>query len=38
MNNILIKTKNKEEHNKIVKEVVRKLVKNDLYIKLEKYK
>jgi len=38
MNNILIGTENKEEHNKITEEVVRNLVKNDLYIKLEKYK
>ena len=38
MDNILIEIENKEEHNKIVKEVVRKLVKNNLYIKLEKYK
>jgi len=38
MNNILIETENKEEHNKMVEEVVRKLVKNNLYIKLEKCK
>ena len=38
INNILIETENKEEHNKMVEEVVRKLVKNNLYIKLEKCK
>jgi len=33
INNILVGTKKKEEHDKIVKEVVKKLVENNLYKK-----
>ena len=36
VNDVLIKTEIEEGHNKIVEEVLKKLVKNDLYIKLEK--
>ena len=35
---IIVETEIEEEHNKIVKEVVRRLVENDLYIKLEECK
>ena len=38
INDIIVGTEIEEEHNKIVKEVVRRLVKNDLYIKLEECK
>jgi len=38
INDVIIKSEKKEEHNKVVEEVVRQLVENDLYIKLEKYK
>jgi len=38
MNNVIVGTEEEKEHDKIVKEVVRRLVENDLYIKLEKYK
>ena len=37
INDVIIKTE-KKGHNKVVKEVVRQLAENDLYIKLEKYK
>ena len=36
VNDVLIKTEIEEGHDKIVEEVLKKLVKNDLYIKLEK--
>ena len=35
---IIIRTKEKEGHNELVEEVVKRLVENDLYIKLEKCK
>ena len=38
INDIIIRTETEEEHNELVEEVVRRLAKNDLYIKLEKYK
>ena len=38
INNIIIGIEIKEGHDEIVKEVVKKLIKNDLYIKPEKYK
>jgi len=37
VNDVLIETEIEKEHNKIVKEVLKKLEKNDLYIKPEKY-
>ena len=37
MNNILIGTEEKEKHNEIVEEVLRRMEENDLYIKPEKY-
>jgi len=36
MDNVLVGTEEKEKHDKIVKEVLRKMEENDLYIKLEK--
>ena len=38
IDNIIVEMEEKEEYNKVVKEVVRKLAENNLYIKLEKYK
>ena len=38
IDNIIIGTEGEEGHNEIVEEVVKRLVENDLYIKLEKYK
>ena len=35
MDNVLIETETKEEHNKIVEEVLRRLEENDLYMKPE---
>ena len=37
VNDILIKIEIEEGHNKIAKEILRKLEKNNLYVKLEKY-
>jgi len=37
VDNMLVKTKTEEEHNKIVEEVLRRLEENNLYVKLEKY-
>jgi len=37
VDNILVKMETKEEHDKIVEEVLRRLEKNNLYIKPEKY-
>jgi len=38
IDDVIIGTEIKEEHNELVEEVVRRLVKNDLYVKLEKCK
>jgi len=38
INNIIIGTEGEEGHDKIVEEVMKRLVEDDLYIKLEKYK
>jgi len=38
IDNIIIRTEMKEGHNKLVEEVVRRLVENNLYVKPEKYK
>ena len=38
IDDVIIKTENKKEHNKLVEEILRKIEENDLYIKLEKYK
>jgi len=38
INNIIIETEEKEEKDKVIKEIVRRSMENDLYVKLEKYK
>ena len=38
IDDIIVKTQREKSHNKVVEEVVRRLVENDLYVKLEKYK
>ena len=38
IDDIIIGTEGEEEHDEIVEEVVKRLVENDLYVKLEKYK
>jgi len=38
INNVIVGTEMKEEHNEIVEEVVKRLAENDLYVKLEKCK
>jgi len=38
INNIIIRTEEEERYNKVVEKVVKRLVENNLYIKLEKYK
>jgi len=38
IDNVIIGTEMEEEHNELVKEVVRRLVENNLYIKPEKCK
>jgi len=37
VDDILVETKTEEEHNKIVEEILKRLKKNDLYVKPEKY-
>jgi len=38
IDDIIVKTKEEERHDEVVEEVVKRLVENDLYMKLEKYK
>jgi len=38
INNVIVGTKEEKRYNKIVKEVVKRLAENNLYIKLEEYK
>ena len=38
IDNIVVRTEKEKGYNEVVKEVVKRLVKNDLYIKLEKCK
>ena len=38
IDNVIIETETEEEYNELVEEVVRKLAKNNLYVKLEKCK
>ena len=38
INDIIIGTKGEEKHDELVKEVVRRLAENNLYVKPEKYK
>jgi len=37
VNNVLVRTETKKEHNKIVKEILRRLEENNLYVKLKRY-
>ena len=37
VDNILVETETKEEHDEIMKEILRRLEKNDLYVKPKKY-
>ena len=38
IDNMIVEIEKKKEHNKVIKEIVRRLAENNLYIKLEKYK
>jgi len=38
IDNIIVEIEEEEGHDKVVEEVVKGLAKNDLYVKLEKYK
>ena len=38
INNIIVETQEEERHDKVVEEIVKRLVENDLYVKLEKCK
>ena len=38
IDDVIVETESKERHDKLVTEVIRRLEKNDLYMKLEKYK
>jgi len=38
IDDVIVGTEMKEEYDEIVEEVVKRLAKNDLYVKLEKYK
>ena len=38
IDNVIIRIEIKKEHNEIVEKVVKRLTKNDLYVKPEKYK
>jgi len=38
IDDVIIRTEKEKEHDKAVKEVVKQLTKNDLYVKPEKYK
>jgi len=38
INDVIVGTEEKEKYDEVIEEVVRRLVENDLYIKLEKYK
>jgi len=38
INNIIVEMKEEERYNEVIEEVVRSLVKNDLYVKLERCK
>ena len=37
MTNVLVETETEERHDRIIKEILRRLKENNLYIKLEKY-
>ena len=37
INNVIVETETEEEYNNIVEKVLRRMVENDLFVKLEKY-
>ena len=38
IDNVIIGMEEKEEHNEVIEEVIKRLVENDMYIKPKKYK
>ena len=38
IDDVIVETEEEEEHNEVVEKVIKRLVENDLYVKLEKYK
>jgi len=38
INNMMVRTESEEEYNKLMKEILRRLEENNLYMKLEKYR
>ena len=38
IDNVIVETNEKKDHDEVVEEVVRRLAENDLYVKPEKYK
>jgi len=38
INNIIVRTEEEKRHNKVVEEIAKRLAKNNLYVKLKKYK
>jgi len=38
IDDVIVETEKKKEHDEVVKEVVKRLAENNLYVKLEKYK
>ena len=38
INNVIVRTEEKKGYDKVVEKVVKRLVENNLYVKLEKYK
>ena len=38
INNVIVRMEKKEEHDEVVKEILKRLAENNLYVKLEKYK
>jgi len=38
IDNVIVEIEEKKEHDEVIEEVVTRLVENNLYIKLEKYK
>jgi len=38
INDVIVKTKEEEKYNEVVEKVIKRLAKNDLYVKSEKYK
>ena len=38
INNVIVRMEKKEEHDEVVKEIVKRLAENNLYVKLEKCK